>query len=150
MKVCGREVGQHPLECAETDGALVKVLIRFGKLEANRVLHKIVHAPVFPLYAEVTGAACRRDKRQRSARVAGLPAEMLGDGGNVFHKSRDIAEGVMVDHLQDVPPAALGHDKIGHIDMSAAIRFAGNRLPIHAETVQNCKHFLIHFQRFSV
>ena len=59
-----REIRQKLLECAEAHGALIKVLVRLGKLEANRIFHKVIRAPIGILRMQIACAVMRFYKRQ--------------------------------------------------------------------------------------
>ena len=144
------EICQHLLEGAEAHGALIKVLVRLGKLEADGILHKVIHAPEALLRVQIACAAGRFHERQNAARVVCFCPQKLRDGSDILHQPRHVAERVVVDFLQDIAPAAFRHGKIGHIDVSTAIRLTGNRLCVQPEGVQYFKQVFVHFQSSSV
>ena len=145
-----REIRQKLLECAEAHGALIKVLVRLGKLEADRIFHKVIHAPIGILRMQIACAVMRFYKRQDAAQVVCFCPQELRDGSDIFHQPRHVAERVAVDFLQDIAPAAFRHGKIGHIDVPAAIRLTGNRLCVQPEGAQYFKQVFVHFQSSSV
>ena len=145
-----REIRQELLEGAEAHGALIKVLVRLGKLEADGALHKVIHAPIGILRMQIACAVMRFYKRQDAARVVCFCPQELRDGSDIFHQPRHVAERVAVDFLQDIAPAAFRHGKIGHIDVPAAIRLTGNRLRVQPEGAQYFKQVFVHFQSSSV
>ena len=75
-----REIRQKLLECAEAHGALIKVLVRLGKLEADRIFHKVIHAPVALLRVQIACAVRRFDQCQDAARVVCFCAQEFRDG----------------------------------------------------------------------
>ena len=150
MQLRRREIRQELLEGAEAHGALIKVLVRLGKLEANRIFHKVIHAPIGILRMQIACAVMRFYKRQNAARVVCFCPQELRDGSDIFHQPRHVAERIVVDFLQDIAMAAPGHDQIGHVDMPAAIRLAGNRLRVQVEAAQYFKQVFVHFQSSSV
>ena len=145
-----REIRQELLEGAEAHGALIKVLVRLGKLEANRIFHKVIRAPIGILRMQIACAVMRFYKRQDAARVVCFCPQELRDGSDIFHQPCHVAERVAVDFLQDIAPAAFRHGKIGHIDVPAAIRLTGNRLRVQPEGAQYFKQVFVHFQSSSV
>ena len=145
-----REIRQELLEGAEAHGALIKVLVRLGKLEANRIFHKVIRAPIGILRMQIACAVMRFYKRQDAARVVCFCPQELRDGSDIFHQPRHVAERVAVDFLQDIAPAAFRHGKIGHIDVPTAIRLTGNRLRVQPEGAQYFKQVFVHFQSSSV
>ena len=145
-----REIRQELLKCAEAHGALIKILVRLGKLEADGALHKVIRAPIGILRMQIACAVMRFYKRQDAARVVCFCPQELGDGSDIFHQPRHVAERVAVDFLQDIAPTAFRHGKIGHIDVPAAIRLTGNRLCVQPEGAQHFKQVFVHFQSSSV
>ena len=144
MELFCREFRQKLLERAEADGTLVKILVRFRLLEADRVLHKVIHAPVALLRVQIACAVRRFDQCQDAARVVCFCAQEFRDGRDVLHQTGHVAERVMIDLLQNIAAAAGRHGQIRRVDMPAAIRLAGDRLRVQAEAAQNFKQRFAH------
>ena len=118
--------------------------VAFRLLEADRVLHKVIHAPVALLRVQIACAVRRFDQCQDAARVVCFCAQEFRDGRDVLHQTGHVAERVMIDLLQNIAAAAGRHGQIRRVDMPAAIRLAGDRLRVQAEAAQNFKQRFAH------
>ena len=139
-----RELRQQLLERAEADGTLVKIRIRLRLLEADGPLHEVVNAPVVLLRVQIACAVLRFYKCQNAARVVRFCAQELRNGCDVLHQTGHIAEGMVVDLLQDIAAAAGRHGQIRRVDMPAAIRLTGDGLRVQTEAVQDLKQRFVH------
>ena len=144
MQLLRWKIAQKLLKRTEADGTLVKVLVRLGLLEADATLNKVICAPVLFLRMQIACAVSRLDQRQNAARVFCFCVQKVCDGCNIFHQASHIAERMMIDFLQDIASAAGRHSQICLVDMAAAIRHAGNRLRVQAETAQDLEQRFVH------
>ena len=132
MELLRREVGEHLAERAKAACRLIKIPIRLRLLEAQRVFHKIVHAPEAAVL-QIRAAIQRAHELERLHRRLHLPLQVLGDEHDVVHQRRDVVKRAAVDLLQDIAPPARRLREIGDVDVPAAVGRAGDRLCVQCK-----------------
>ena len=141
-----RKIRKLLLEGAEGNGALVEVLGALRGLEAQAVLHKVVHPPVavfahmYPALAFVRG-----DQRQSCPGIGGLAVQMLCDGLNILLQTGNIRESPVAELLQNIPPPGIRHGQVCLVDVPAAIAFTGNDLSLGLKMGEHFFQTWFHF-----
>ena len=128
-----REIVQQLLERTECHGALIEILGRLRCLQADAVLHEVIHAVMTRLVGIVGLAVQGVHHSHGAARIGSTLGGELGHGGDVGHQTLHI-EGIG-DALEDVAAARGGHQQIGGVDMTEAIALHGEGCTLQLEVI---------------
>ena len=137
QRIC-REVAQHALERTERQRALIKVLRRLGRLQADATLYKVISSPVFSFgipKPEITRHG--RDQTERTPGIIVLLSEEFRDCPDVLHQFRNVVKCLSVECLKDIASAGIRNDQKRTVDMPHAVFLTGNRLSLQHK-LKNC------------
>ena len=141
----GREVGQLLGKAAEGHGAFVKIRRRFRRLQTDGILHKVVDPPegaVRP--GQIRAAVSGGHQMQHGPGIVGMFGKKRRDGGDILHQRRHIPEHMVVDFLKNVAPSGNGGQKIGFVDVAAAVALTSGGRGVQREAVGDGTKFVFH------
>ena len=141
-------IGQHSLEGAEGTAGFAENIFVFRKIVTVRILNAKEHAPGAALVIHEAGLAvgCRDDGKRLTAGITAALrntlAKELRHAFNVGHDLIGVTERNRADALENVFFHAGGFDKIGCIDMAAAVGPDADRLAVKYIMAQQFKSFV--------
>ena len=130
-----REIGQHMLETAKGQSALIEILVTLRCIQAE-ASDEIVHPPILLLFIqEIELIIIGGYEMQSHSGIFHTGAEEIRHSAYIFHNACGVFEYVLVDPLQNILRTGIGGKLIGIVDMPVAKFFAGNRLSVQLKRI---------------